>query len=132
MMQRVLVPADNEQKDGIPRGACLLEIRGNRAICFFQRNTSFADLCQAASHNQGRLITIDFETVAVASYDDYNGELRPLNRGFADLEKWCGKPFYRNDLEAKDSLTSRRHQARRLMMQGRTAEAFRIDKRMGL
>jgi hypothetical protein len=78
-------------------------------------------------------MVLDFPTATVGVYNDHDGELR-LNayRGAPLLSAWCGHPIHRGDLEARDSRSARRMQARRLMMQGRTAEAFQLDRRMGL
>ncbi len=58
-----------------------------------------------------------------------DGELRARN--IRALEAWPGRRVSRSDLEALDNRTTRRHRARRLFMQGRYAEAQRIDPRMG-
>ena len=132
-MHRVIIPKDYQPRDLIPKGAALLELVQGRAICYFEHNASFADRCQAAARGQGRIVKLDFETTYVGTYDDTAGELRPDARyGASLLEKWYGRRVYRNDLEAKDNRNDRRAQARRLMMQGRTAEAYRLDKRLGL
>lgn len=67
-----------------------------------------------------------------AIYDATDGELRARNGGVAALENWLARRINRNDFEALDNRMTRRQRARRLFMQGRYAEAARIDPRMGL
>jgi hypothetical protein len=55
--------------------------------------------------------------------DAIDGELRTQRPGVAALERWLGRRVYRNDLEAFDNRQTRRQRARRLALQGPTAEA---------
>jgi hypothetical protein len=95
------------------------------------RGESFAENC-AQAVRRGRVVAIPAGSTLVGYFDEGDGELRPDPRGLAVLEKWLGKRVYRNDLVARDNRADRRSQARRLLMQGRTVEAFRLDRRGGL
>ncbi len=133
MRYRVLVPA--EPSDAIPRGAAVLEYRrGARGAAYGRMcagREQFGELCaQAARH--GRVVALPDGCVEVGFYDEVDGELRAHNRGIAHLEQWLGRHVYRGDLEARENRSARRAQARRLLFQGRIAEAAKLDPRLGL
>jgi hypothetical protein len=75
-------------------------------------------------------VAIPAGCIEIGAYEATDDELRCRN--VAALEAWLGRRVSRSDLEALDNRTTRRHEARRLLMQGRYAEAQRIDPRMGL
>ena len=129
MPYRVLVP--NEASETVPQAAALLEVRHGQAVVCRLRGESFAENC-AQAVRRGRVVAIPAGSTLVGYFDEGDGELRPDPRGLAVLEKWLGKRVYRNDLVARDNRADRRSQARRLLMQGRTVEAFRLDRRGGL
>jgi hypothetical protein len=126
MLYRVLVPKEPTQE--IPRGAALLETARGRGTMFLGRN-QFGERC-AKAIRQGRRVAIPADCIEIGSYEATDGELRALN--IAALEAWLGRRVSRSDLEALDNRATRRHRARRLYMQGRYAEAQRLDLRMGL
>jgi len=126
---RVLVP--EEPTDEILRGAALLEVRGGRGLVFYARSEGFAELCARAARD-GRLVPLPEGCAEVGVYEEQDGELRLNHRNTQLLERWVGHRVSRSDLEARDNRSSRRAQARRLTMQGRTAEAFMLDRRLGL
>lgn len=131
-MFRVLLPADGQPRENLPRGSALLELGRGRAVACFLRGEPFAECCQLASQGQGRPLVLDFSTVEVGHYDEYANELRPAPRGVSLIEAWIGRRLHRGELVARDNQADRRARARQLMMQGRTVEAFRLDRRMGL
>ena len=127
-MYRVFVPA--APTETIPKGAALLEAGRGRAMMFHDPREPFAERC-AKAISYGRIIALPEDCTEVGFYDEYAGELNPTPRGLHVLESWIGQRAYRGDLEARDNRTNRRSQARRLMMQGRSAEAYRLDRRFG-
>lgn len=133
MRYRVLVPA--EPSDAIPRGAAVLEYRrGARGSAYgrmYAGRDQYGELCaQAARH--GRLVALPDGCTEVGYYDETDGELRAHNRGLAALERWLGRRVHRDDLEARENRSARRAEARRLLFQGRIAEAASIDPHLGL
>jgi len=128
-MYRVLVP--EEPTEQVLKGAALLEVRGDRGLVFYSRQEGFAELCAQAARG-GRLVPLPENCSEAGVYDEQDGEMRLNQRNVQLLERWVGHRISRSDLEARDNRSSRRAQARRLTMQGRTAEAFMIDRRFGL
>jgi hypothetical protein len=129
-MYRVLVPS--EPSELIPKGAALLQLRRGEGVVYLARGDSFAECC-ANARTRGRVVAIPEDAVEVGIFEEGDGELRlGHGSGVAALERWLGHRVYRNDLEARDNRSDRRARARRLTMQGRTAEAFLIDRRLGL
>ncbi|MGA9315838.1 MAG: hypothetical protein WBV77_14565 [Solirubrobacteraceae bacterium] len=129
MRYRVLVPA--EPTDAIPRGAALLEVDRTGYGLVSSGGAQFGELC-AQALREGRRVAIPEGCVEVGYYDAIYGELHPQPRGVAALESWLGRPTNRSDFEAVENRMARCRRARRLLMQGRYAEAARIDPRMGL
>jgi hypothetical protein len=135
MRYRVVVPP--EPSKTIPRGAAVLETgeRGGPDRCqyglVFVGQAQFGELCAQAARG-GRRVVLPADCREVGYYDAIDGELRTHNPGTAALERWIGRRVGRSDLEALDNRTARRRRARRLLGQGRYAEAARIDPRMGL
>jgi hypothetical protein len=131
MRYRVLVPA--EPNDAIPRGAAVLEYRRCARGAAYGRvyagRAQFGELCAQATRHGHRAAIPD--SVEVGYYDATDGLLRAQRPGVAALERWLGRRVYRDDLEALDNRFTRRGQARRLALQGRYAEAARIDPNMG-
>lgn len=132
MSHPVLIPADNEPRPGIPKGAALLQTRQGYALVHAERGVRFAECCDRAAKGRGDLIRVDFDTVHVGLYDGHEGELRPDHRaGRERLERWTGRRMYRNELVADDNRADRRASARNLARQGRYDEALKRDPRMG-
>ncbi|MGD1059114.1 MAG: hypothetical protein ABR992_17060 [Solirubrobacteraceae bacterium] len=133
MRYRVLVPA--EPSDAIPRGAAVLECRRGAHRAAYGRvyagRDQFGELC-AQTVRRGRLVALPDGCAEVGFYDEVDGELCAHNRGIGVLERWLGRRVSRSDLQARDNRSTRRAQARRLFLQGRFAEAAKIDPRMGL
>lgn len=137
MQYRLLVPADHDAAvaAGVPKGAPILcqggqspklgVIVGQPAGRF--QGGQFADRCRQAVAT-GRRQRLDLDWRQVGVWDEYLGEVKlqlaPL------LHDWCGRPLYRNDLEADDSLYNQREQARRqarqALMRGDQLRAFRL------
>jgi len=126
MLYRVLVP--KEPTAEIPRGAALLETARGRGQMFLGRH-QFGELC-AKAVRRGRRVAIPPDCIEIGSFESTDGELRARN--VPALEAWLARRVSRNDLEALDNRTTRRHRARRLYMEGRRAEAQQLDPRMGL
>jgi hypothetical protein len=133
MRYRVLAPA--EPSDAIPRGAAVLEHRrcaqGAAYARVYAGRDRFGELCAQAAQ-RGRLVALPEDCAEIGYYDAIDGELHLQRHQVATLAGWLGHPVSRNDLEARDNRTVRRHRARRLFYQGRYVEAARIDRRMGL
>lgn len=131
MLYRVLVPA--EPSNAIPRGAAVIEwCRAGRTAHgrVYADREQYGELCSQAIR-QGLLVALPDSCTEVGFYDEVDGELRAHDRGLALLERWLGRPVSRGDLEAHETRSTRRAQARRLVLQGRFADAFKIDPRMG-
>jgi hypothetical protein len=126
MRYRVLVP--KAPTGEVPRGAALLEARRGRGRVFTGRE-QFGELCARAAR-RGRWVALPEGCVEVGWYEAADGQLR--TRKVAVLEEWLGRRVYREDFEALDNRMVRRGRARRLFLQGRYAEAQKIDPRMGL
>jgi hypothetical protein len=132
MSYPILVPADNEPRPGIPKGAALLRTRNRHALVAHDPGVSYGECCDRAAKAMGRLHRVDFDTVQVGVYDEHDGELRPDRRGGMErIERWTGRRLHRGELIAIDNRDDRRADARRLAQQGRYAEAFIRDHRMG-
>lgn len=132
MTYPVLVPADNEPRPGIPKGAAILATDKGHALVLHLRGVSFGEQCDRAASRRGRLVRIDFQTAQVGIYDEHDGELRPDHRaGIQHLERWTGRRFHRGELIAINNRADRRSDARNLARQGRYAEALERDPRMG-
>lgn len=132
MSYAVLVPADNESCPGVPQGAGLLQTRNGHALVAHAPGVSIAECCDRAAKGTGRVHRVDFDTVQVGIYDEHDGELRPDRRGGIErIERWTGRRLHRGELIAIDNRDARRADARRLAQQGRYAEAFTRDPRMG-
>lgn len=133
MRYRVLVPA--EPSTAIPAGAAILECRRDpRGVLHgwvIAGRDQYGELC-AQAHRRGRLMVLPAGCTTVGCYDTIDGELRLERAGIAALERWLGRRVQRGDLQASDNRSDRRARARRLFQQGRYAEAFLIDRRMGL
>jgi hypothetical protein len=133
MSYSVLVPADNKPRPGIPKGAALLQTRTSHALVAHAPRVSYGECCDRAAKGMGRLHRVDFDTVQVGVYDEHDGELRPDRRGSIErIKRWTGRRLHRGELIAIDNRDARRADARRLARQGRHAEAFMRDPRMGL
>ena len=130
-MFRVVVPADPAGAGHLPRGAALLMVGVGGARCYHHPRDSFAERCAKAAAGHCRMVDVSFDTVEVGMFDARAGEVRLGRAGAGPLEAWLGQRVYRNDLEARGTLAGRRSQARRLALQGRTAQALRLDRRMG-
>jgi hypothetical protein len=129
MTFELLIPADGLPRDGVPRGSAL--VRAGRQMRMTAPNgDTFAELVAQACRS-GRPVTERFDVVSVGWFDDSEGELRLSNAGYRQLSGWVGHSLYRNDLVTRDNRADRRAQARRLMMQGRAHEAYRLDRRLG-
>lgn len=128
MLYRVVVPA--QPTETVPAGAALLA-HGRGTALMQASDESFGECCAKAARH-GTLVKIPGGANEIGTYDETYGELR-LRQGGADrLAIWLGHPISRGDLEARENRTVRRGRARRLLYEGRVAEAFRIDRRMGL
>lgn len=131
MLYAVLVP--EEPSDGVPCGAAVLAYgRDHRAaLVYHDPREPFGERCARASR-QPRPIIVPGASVEVGQYDSIDGEVRLNHHGVHSLGRWIGGRVSRGDLVARENRTDRRHRARALFYQGRYAEAFRIDRRMGL
>jgi hypothetical protein len=128
MRYRVLVPA--EPSGAIPRGAAVLEYRrGARGAPYgrvYAGRDQFGELCAHAARH-GRLVALPDGCTEVGYYDTIDGELRAHRPGLSVLERWLGRRVYHGDFEARDNRSARRAEARRLLFQGRIAEAAKLD-----
>jgi hypothetical protein len=129
MLYRVLIP--EHATETIPRGAAMLEYNRRSALVLVS-GEPFGECCaQAIQH--GRRVALSHGCIEVGYYDSLDGELRAHRHGLEILARWLEHPVSRNDLLACDNRDERRARARRLLYQGRCAEAARIDPgRMGL
>jgi hypothetical protein len=127
MSYRVLVPT--AATPTIPEGAALLQIGAGRALAYRSQD-SFGECC-AQAVRRGHPVPIPEGCVIVGYFDEVEGEINLEPRNASVLERWLGHRVYRNHLLARDNRSERRGQARRMMMQGRTHEAFRLDRRGG-
>ena len=116
--------------EGIPKGAAVVAGGRGRFLVSADLGVAFGERCARALGN-GRLVAVA-EVIQVGWFDDHEGEVRLDPRRAGALDKWLGHRVYRNDLEARDNRQDRRRQARRLTLQGRAAEAFLLDKGLGL
>lgn len=126
-MYPVLVPP--EATEEIPQGAALLEVQRGTGFVFFSPDESFAESCTQAV-KRGRTVLVPENSRLAGVFSEHDGELHLQDAQL--LEKWIGRRIWRNELEARDNRSERHRRARRLMMQGQVAEAFRIDPRGGL
>lgn len=126
MSRRILIP--HEPQPGIARGAALIEMPGARALLYHDRRLGFADHCAKAC-SQGRPITVDFPVHRAGYFDEQLGMVRITGRRL--LSEWLGRRAGHRDIWAQDHLNERRSQARRLAIQGRKNEAFKLDRRLG-
>jgi hypothetical protein len=128
MQYVIVVPA--EPGEGIPQGAAVVRTGRGAFLAYSDPHVPFGERCaQAVRH--GSLVQVTGAT-EIGWFDDTEGEIRLNRRGADVLAPWIGHPVYRNDLAARENLADRRARARRLTMQGRLAEAYRIDRRLGL
>jgi hypothetical protein len=128
-MHRVLVPSEPTAE--IPKGAALIEVgRGRGMMCHAPREP-FAESC-AQALRQGRLVELPEGCVEAGVFDEHDGELRLSHHAHGALDSWLGHRLSRSDLEARDCRSDRRARARRLTFEGRRAEAFLLDRRLGL
>jgi hypothetical protein len=125
----VVIP--KEPSEECPKGAALLKTRRDFAFVAEDPRQGFAECCAQAAKNH-RLVRLPAKVTVIGRYSQEDGELRVLQGRHQLLESWIGHRLTRNDLEARDSRSQRRSTARRLTMQGRYSEAWRIDKRLGL
>jgi hypothetical protein len=125
----VVVPAAGPC-EGIPKGAAVVAGGRGRFLVSADLEVAFGERCARALGN-GRLVAVA-GVIEVGWFDDREGEVRLDPRRAGTLDQWLGHRVYLNDLEALDSRRDRRCQARRLAMRGRTAEAFLLDKGLGL
>jgi len=116
---------------GIPKAAAVIAGGRGRFLVSADLGVTFGERCARALGN-GRLVAVAAEVTEVGWFDDHEGEVRLDPRRAGILDQWLGHRVYRNDLGALDNRQGRRQQARRLTMQGRTAEAFLLDKGLGL
>jgi hypothetical protein len=128
MVYRVLIP--REPSEAVPRGAALLEVRVGEGRVL-KSDDRFGEQCSQAIR-EGHRVRLPDDPVEIGYYDDTDGELNVYGRGIDGLGRWLGHPVSRDDLQARDNRTERRHRARSLTMRGRFIEAARLDKRMGL
>jgi hypothetical protein len=112
MSYPVLVPADNEPRSGIPKGAALLQTRNSHALVAHEPGASYAECRDRAAKGKGRLHRVDFDTVQVGVYDEHDGELRPDRRGGIErIERWTSRRLHRGELIAIDNRDDRRAEA---------------------
>jgi hypothetical protein len=124
----IVVPA--EPGEGIPQGAAVVRTGRGAFLAYSDPHVPFGERC-AQAIRCGRPVQVTGGT-EIGWFDDFEGEIRLNQRGAAVLAPWIGHPVYRNDLTARDNRADRRARARRLTMQGRLAEAYRLDRRLGL
>lgn len=128
MRYRIVVPA--APTDAIARGAALIAAAPRRLVAYADPSVTFGERC-ARAIRQGRIVPAAGAT-GIGWFDDTDGEATLDRAGPAALREWLGHPVYLNDLRADDNRAERRHRARALTMQGRLAEAYEIDPRLGL
>ena len=128
MRYRIVVPA--EPTDVIARGAAVIAAGPGRLAVYADPRVTFGERC-ARAIRQGRIVPA-VQAAGAGWFDDVEGEATLERAGAAALERWLGQRVYLNDLRAANNRTDRRHRARRLAMQGRLAEAFEIDRHLGL
>jgi hypothetical protein len=129
MLYRVLIPP--QATEAIPRGAALLEDGPGRALVCAS-SAPLGERCAQAIQQRRHVALPQEGCVEVGYYDSLDGELRAHRHGLEALARWLEHPVSRSDLEARDNRNARRARARRLLYQGRFAEAARIDRRIGL
>jgi hypothetical protein len=116
--------------DATPQGAAVIAAGRGVFLVYANPAVPFGERC-AQAIRQGRRVPVA-ETIEIGWFDESEGEVHLGRQGAMHLRGWLGRPVYRNDLQARNNRMQRRSQARRLAMQGRIAEAWRIDKRLGL
>lgn len=133
MRYAIMIPA--EASEDIPQGAAVIRHGRDALLVYSGPRVPFGERCARAIRN-GRLVRAGADVAVAAEeigwFDDYEGEARLSRKGRTVLDRWLGHPVRRNDLAAWDNQADRRQRARRLTFQGRTAEAYLIDRRLGL
>lgn len=128
-MYALYVPADTQSD--IPEGAALVECGRGRVCVYWARDESYAECC-AQAVKRGRVIAIPEGAIMIGMFSPADEEVRLQANAISMLERWLRRRVYRNELKARDNRDERRRQARHLTMQGRTAEAWKLDRRLGL
>lgn len=128
-MPHVIVVPEEPGED-IPKGAAVVRAGQGAFLMYSDPLVPFGERC-AQAVRRGRPVQVA-GAAEIGWFDEFEGEVRLNRRGAALLAPWIGHPPYRNDLTARDNRTDRRNRARRLTMQGRLAEAWMIDRRLGL
>jgi hypothetical protein len=113
-------------------GAAVLRTRGSYGLLAVppREHAGFAEACAQAVRVK-RLVRLPEGCTTVARFYEHDGELRVLRGRHDALESWLRRRLSRNDLEARDSLQSRRAEARNLALRGRLTEAWALDRRLG-
>lgn len=124
-----MVPASGTP-DEIPKGAAIVaSARPGWFLVFTDPRVRFGERCaRALANGQPRQLQPAGMT-RVGWFDDQEGKVRLDHTNAAALDRWLGSRAYLNDLQAVNNRDERRRRARRLMAQGRVAEAFRVDRR---
>ena len=138
------VPADaSAAPAGAQPGAAIIGRRGPRGVLVAvagpdprARADAYADRASRAVSllRAGRGVTVPAETLHLVGY--FNESLGVVNlRDPQAAARWVGRPLYRNDLEAADSLHNQRMGARRdlrrALTSGRPDQAAAIVARHG-
>ena len=128
MRHVIVVPAT---PDGdVPAGAAVIQHAPGLFLVCSASAAAFGERCAQALHHGNRVRLT--QVTEIGWFDDFDGQVRLNRQGAGLLGQWLGHPVYLNDLAARDNRAERRQRARRLMLQGRLAEAYRLDGRFGL
>ncbi len=142
----LLIPPSG--RPGIPAGSAVMAERAQagpggtvmvacRVAAPDRRGASYADLARACERgNCSRALLPASELTLAGHWDAPAGAVKLRQAAAADLSAWLGRRVHRGDLEASDSLRSVRQdarmRARRLHLQGRSAEAMALRARHGV
>jgi hypothetical protein len=127
----VYVPREIKETD-IPRGAAIVgnPSQGFKVFKPSSNRERFADTLRQSDKFSPALTKIDPDTLILVGYwDSFNGEMRLSSAGARPLSAWIGRSVHRGELEASDSRSNKRQEARqkarRFDMQGRPDLAAR-------
>ena len=129
MDYEVVIP--EEPTEELPKGAAILRTRTHYGFIAHDPRERFGEACAQAAR-QHRLVKLPASVKTIGHYNETDGELRVMQGRIQLLEAWIGRRMSRDELEARENRSTRRNQARRLLRQGRIAEAWMIDRRLGL